>query len=330
MRLRLALPVALLAGALALTGCSSDSATGDETDPSATETTQEGTESGEDAGQTPSAEATIAGNESGFTATGEFGDKPELTFGASGAPEGLQVETITEGDGPVVEQGAYVVAHYLGQVWDGETAFDNSYDRGAPSGFSLDGVVQGWSIGLVGQHVGSRVQLTIPSELGYPTGNEGAGIAAGDTIVFVVDIVGAYGPNTSGQADATPTDVDTGIVVTGDAGHPVEKVEVTEGATEPTEPTATVLAEGTGEELAEGSSALLQYTLTTWDNSSAETTWPELGGFGMYTATLGQGTVFDSLVSVPVGSRVLLTIPADTATGQPALAVVIDVVALVS
>ena len=58
-----------------------------------------------------------------------------------------------------------------------------------PHGAAL--VIRGWDDGLVGQRVGSRLLLSIPSELGY--GDRGvpqAGIRGGDTLVFVTEILG--------------------------------------------------------------------------------------------------------------------------------------------
>jgi peptidylprolyl isomerase len=54
----------------------------------------------------------------------------------------------------------------------------------------LDNVILGWQEGLVGMQVGGRRLLVIPAELGY--GNNpppGSGIEAGETLIFVVDLV---------------------------------------------------------------------------------------------------------------------------------------------
>ncbi|WP_099331687.1 FKBP-type peptidyl-prolyl cis-trans isomerase [Actinomyces minihominis] len=123
--------------------------------------------------------------------TGEFGDKPVITFSAPTPPEGLVVEVLEEGTGDIVEAGDTIVCNYLGQSWNG-SVFDNSYDRGAPLDFGIGVgmVIAGWDEGLVGQRVGSRVLLSIPSELGYgPRGVPQAGIAGGATLVFVTDIL---------------------------------------------------------------------------------------------------------------------------------------------
>ena len=126
------------------------------------------------------------------TASGTFGDKPQLTFPEGGAPSGLQVQVLEEGTGPVVEAGRTIVVNYLGQIWDGHV-FDTSYDRGATIDFPIGvgAVIGGWDKGLVGRNVGDRVLISIPPEHGYGMrGVPQAGIGGGDTLVFVVDVVG--------------------------------------------------------------------------------------------------------------------------------------------
>lgn len=126
------------------------------------------------------------------TASGSFGDKPTITFPGTPAPEGLQVSVLEAGDGAVVEAGDTIVVNYLGQVWDG-SIFDTSYDRGQTISFpiGMGMVIGGWDDGLVGKTVGSRVLLSIPPEHGYgERGVPQAGIKGGDTLVFVVDVVG--------------------------------------------------------------------------------------------------------------------------------------------
>lgn len=125
------------------------------------------------------------------TVNGGFGEKPVLEFtGAEASPE-LVIEVLEKGDGPEIEPGDQIVADYLGQVWNGEV-FDNSFDRGQPLAFQIGVgmVISGWDEGLIGQTIGSRVLLSIPSDKGY--GDRGvpqAGIKGGDTLVFVTDIV---------------------------------------------------------------------------------------------------------------------------------------------
>ncbi|HZK05878.1 MAG TPA: FKBP-type peptidyl-prolyl cis-trans isomerase [Actinomycetaceae bacterium] len=178
-----------------------------------------------------------------------FGEQPVLTFPESEAPEGLQVETLAEGDGAEVGEGEYIVADYIGQVWGAEAPFNDTWDIGYPIGFPLDGVIQGWSEGIPGSHVGDRLLLSIPSEMGYPQGNPQAGIEAGDTLVFVIDVLSVHpeGEWTS-QADARDTGelANLPVTVEGPPGSP-PSISVVEGSPEPEELSGTVVAEGDGE-----------------------------------------------------------------------------------
>ena len=90
-----------------------------------------------------------------------------------------------------------MVVQYTGVNWRTGKVFDSSWSRDEPFAFILgEGqVIKGWDDGLLGQKVGSRVMLVIPPADGYGSaGNSGAGIKGTDTIVFVVDILGAYAP----------------------------------------------------------------------------------------------------------------------------------------
>ncbi len=118
--------------------------------------------------------------------------KPTIEFVDEEAPVDLHVEVVREGAGPQIQRGSTVSCHYLGQVWRGDV-FDNSYDRGQPLEFTVGVgmVIRGWDEGLLGIREGSRVVLSIPSDLGYgDAGVPQAGIRGGDTLVFVTDVVG--------------------------------------------------------------------------------------------------------------------------------------------
>src|SRR5699024_11292082 len=121
-------------------------------------------------------------------ARGDFGEAQEVT-GPDSDPSGeLEVEVLSEGDGPDVPEGSVVIANYEGHVWGSDEAFDSSYERGEPARFPLDGVVQGWGEGIPGNPAGSRLLISIPPEKGYGSvGNEHACIGGEVTILDVVD-----------------------------------------------------------------------------------------------------------------------------------------------
>jgi peptidylprolyl isomerase len=114
--------------------------------------------------------------------------KPQLS--ATEPVEQLQVTDDVDGSGDQVTAGATVTAHYVGVSASTGAQFDASWDRGAPISFPLDGVIRGWSEGLLGMKVGGRRTLVIPSDMAYGQNPPpGAGIAPGETLVFTVDLV---------------------------------------------------------------------------------------------------------------------------------------------
>ena len=125
--------------------------------------------------------------------TVELGDDgaPTITIPDGAPPAGLQLALLKKGDGDVVADGDTVTVQYMGMDWQTKTVFDASWTKNGPVSFSTNGVVDGFAQALIGQAVGSQVIVVIPPELGYgPSGgNPDAGIAATDTIVFVIDIL---------------------------------------------------------------------------------------------------------------------------------------------
>ena len=119
-------------------------------------------------------------------------EKPQVEI-PDGAPSyQLEIEDIVEGDGDEARAGQIVEVHYVGVAWSTQREFDASWNRGSPFTFPLGAgrVIAGWDQGVQGMRVGGRRQLTIPPHLGY--GDRGAGnvIKPGETLIFVVDLVG--------------------------------------------------------------------------------------------------------------------------------------------
>jgi peptidylprolyl isomerase len=119
-------------------------------------------------------------------------DKPEIELFDPEPLTDLVVTDITEGDGPEATSGSTVEVHYVGVTHSTGEEFDASYNRGQPLSFRLGvgQVISGWDQGVTGMKVGGRRQLVIPPHLGY--GDRGAGgvIGPGETLIFVVDLLG--------------------------------------------------------------------------------------------------------------------------------------------
>ena len=119
---------------------------------------------------------------------------PTITMPKSDPPAGLVAQTLIKGKGPVVTAGQKINVQYTGAIWRDGKVFDSSWKRGESITFPIGtgDVVAGWDEGLVGQTVGSQVLLVVPPDKGYgANGQPAAGIKGTDTMVFVVDILGA-------------------------------------------------------------------------------------------------------------------------------------------
>jgi peptidylprolyl isomerase len=119
-------------------------------------------------------------------------EKPEIDFPDAPPPEELVVTDVSVGDGAEATSGSTVTAHYVGVAHSTGEEFDASYNRGEPLSFRLGvgQVIAGWDRGIEGMRVGGRRQLVIPPHLAYGDRGAGGAIAPGETLIFVVDLVG--------------------------------------------------------------------------------------------------------------------------------------------
>lgn len=118
--------------------------------------------------------------------------KPSITIPEGEAPTALLIEDEIVGAGDEAVHGKRVIVHYAGVAWSTGKQFDASWDRGDTFDFRLGAseVIAGWDQGVAGMRIGGRRRLTIPPELGYGSSGAGGVIKGGETLVFVVDLVG--------------------------------------------------------------------------------------------------------------------------------------------
>lgn len=134
-----------------------------------------------------------------------FRDKFAKEKGVKTAKSGLLYKVEKEGTGDAPKDSDTVVVNYKGTLTDGKE-FDNSYTRGEPLSFRLDGVIPGWTEGLKNIKKGGKIQLVIPPDLAY--GKTGVpGIPANSTLVFDVELLDIKpAPKADAQPDAAPAD----------------------------------------------------------------------------------------------------------------------------
>ncbi len=313
-----AIPAAL---ALLLAGCGGgDDTTASSSDASASAPSPSATEATVAAATAPQRKTPL-----GVTVTGDFGSKPALTVPTSEAPTKLETSVLVEGKGEKVKSGDYLVVNYFGQTWkpkDGKVnIFDNSYDRKRPTVFPIGvgQVIDGWDKSLVGQNIGSRVLISVPPAQGYGT-DAGAHELGGQTLLFVVDIVGSL-PKPAAA---------TGEVVKAPAGYPVvenvsgkePKVTSTKGVTAPQQDKGTLLIKGTGATIADKGNLALQIVQSALtDGTAIQNTWAQAPRIVPVADVL---QVAPQLKGQKVGSRVMV-LTADAGQGSSVL--IVDVIA---
>ena len=245
-----------------------------------------------------------------MTVSGAFGKAPAVKVDSPWAIDQTRSKVLHAGNGPAVSAGQGVEVNYYGVNGRTGKKFDESFSTGQSIAFNLAQVVPGFSKGLVGQHQGSRVLIAIPGKDGYDQmgGNPQAGIEVGDTLIFVVDLVGVQLSGPEGTAvkpkAGLPTVTDTG-------GKP--QITIPESAP-PNTLQVEPLIKGKGKKIGANDVITFNYVWVRWsdgkvleDSYGGKPASAELSGLlpGMVKGLQGQ----------TVGSRVLLVIP--PADGYP-------------
>jgi peptidylprolyl isomerase len=123
---------------------------------------------------------------------GTAGQAPTVTIPTGPPPTHLESADLIVGTGRAAVPGDQVTVQYVLATYSAQKVIQSSWTS-QPFTFTLGeaGVIPGWNKGVVGMHVGGRRELIIPPSLGYgPTVPPGSqGIAANDTLVFVVDLL---------------------------------------------------------------------------------------------------------------------------------------------
>jgi peptidylprolyl isomerase len=231
------------------------------------------------------------------------------------------------GTGPKVVARQLLVANYMGQIWRGKV-FDSSFARKQLSAFpiGIDEVIPAWDKGLVGVPLGSRVLLIVPPVDGYGTkGDSTAGITGKDTIVFVIDLVAAYSKSSLAQSNPVVLHNAEGGVSVVAKGGAQPTIKIAKNTTKPTSVGFYELAAGTGPKITAGV-VVLQFLEDTWTGGVYVSTWKLGVPFGDDIGNATDPVIFDDLIGLNVGSRVLFDLPYESTLGGP-YALVAEVVA---
>jgi len=113
-----------------------------------------------------------------------FLDENKSKPGVKVTASGLQYQILSPGSGKQPKPTDTVSVNYRGTLTN-NNEFDSSYQRGAPSSFSLSSVIKGWTEGLQLIKEGGKIKLFVPPDLAY--GERGP--LAHRVLVFEVELI---------------------------------------------------------------------------------------------------------------------------------------------
>ena len=292
--------IPVLASLLALAACSApaQSAT-----PSATASPSESATPSVSASATPTSTVKPSSSLDAIKVTGKRLSKPTVTVKAPFAIDQTRVQVLEAGTGAKALADGYVTVHYYGVNGRTGKMFEESYTDGTGVTFSLAQVVAGFKTGLTGQQSGSRVLIAMPGTDAYDASPSSGpeGYEAGDTLIFVVDIISVSVAEPSGTTITPPAGLPT---VSAGASKPTVTIPATAA---PTKMVAQTLIEGTENKLAKDDAIIARYVGYSWKTGKLIDDGFDEPSSGELSSTIpGWQT---GLVDKPVGSRVLLVLP---------------------
>lgn len=119
---------------------------------------------------------------------GDEAGKPTVTIPAGATPPAELVATpLVKGAQRGVGPQDFVLVHYRAWSWKTGKLIEDRFD--APDSGAIAETIPAWQKGVVGQPIGSRVLIVAPPSDAYPNGSQNPPVEAGDTVVYVVDIL---------------------------------------------------------------------------------------------------------------------------------------------
>ncbi len=253
----------------------------------------------------------------GLKVAGVLGKQPTVTIPKSGPGDKLVVKTLHTGKGTKVADGDLVVADYVGYRWHGgdHKLIASSYEAGRPAVFPYGRLVPGLNKALAGQRPGGRVMAVIPPGQGYgANGYAPMQISAGDSLVFVLDVIASH-PNTAGAAGRPQPQGDPRLPQVSTGATPTIKIP---SVRPPVRLATRTIVQGTGRPVAPNQLVVYQDVGEVWRNGKVfESTrgrgHPDSAVVGARQMIAGWD---HAVVGKPVGSRILVVIPPKDGYGR--------------
>ena len=120
---------------------------------------------------------------------------PLAASGSAGSPTDPQEiikDDLKPGSGDrVVKKGDEIKVNYVGTLLKGGKKFDENTSAEDPFTFTVgEGVIEGWSEGVIGMKKGGKRKLTIPWKMAYGDKGSPPKIPGKAPLVFEIDLIG--------------------------------------------------------------------------------------------------------------------------------------------
>ncbi|MGV8884083.1 MAG: FKBP-type peptidyl-prolyl cis-trans isomerase [Microbacteriaceae bacterium] len=251
----------------------------------------------------------------GIEVSGKFGAKPTVKINGPLAPKTTERTVAIEGDGPVAGTDNQVMVQYtLYNATSGDVLSATEYVTGAETPFTLDEkqFLPGLVKTLACSSEGTRVVGVIPPVDSWGVGGSEQsaqlGVKPDDAIVFVADVIEVVPQVATGEAQATPGDLEKDgfpAVTLAKDGTPTVTVPKNDP---PKDYQLAVLKKGTGTVVESGNTVTVQYQGINWRTGEVfDQSWGR-GPASFQTTGVVKG-FGDAMIGQPVGSQVIVIIP---------------------
>ena len=248
--------------------------------------------------------------------TGDLGAEPTVEFSAPLTADATQRSVAIEGEGKTLAEAndQVTIDFTLYNATTGTKLTSTPYTEEERADFSINESV--YLVGLIKtlecSQVGARVVGFIPPADGFgDTGSTDLGVAAGDALVFIADVVSI----SPGAADGKPVDVTDDTLPTVKLAKNGTPTITIPDADPPAEFKLAVLKQGDGATVADGDSVTVQYVGINWNTKTVfDQSWDKSGPISFATTGVVAGFA-QGMVGQQVGSQVLVVIPPELGYG---------------
>ncbi|MFF4195607.1 FKBP-type peptidyl-prolyl cis-trans isomerase [Nonomuraea sp. NPDC001831] len=261
--------------------------------------------------------ATSTGS-AGLTVTGNVGVKPTVTFPAGSPATKSSYQVIQPGTGPEVKTGDKLIVNLTVYNWDGKgnaiqgSSYDTKQPETVPVNEQLPQVLRD---GFTKVKHGGRLLAVLAND-SAPAGQATAG--AEPTKVFVLDVVGARPPALKAATGKETGQTLKGVKVDNPGGEKAPTLTTKTDEKPSKELVVKTLIEGTGAKVQPTQTLTVHYTGKIWGTDSQfDSSWERGEPAEFPLANVIQGWQ-KGLAGVPVGSRVVMSIPPDLGYGDQA------------